>query len=152
MKKTFYEKVGRSYVPVKEYDPDLMDAFYKGVTLVICKPGSTSYSYDIDPAFAPMIAAGKYAQDEISAAIVEGMKFQPKRTPLTDEQISLWKALSKSFKKDDMELYGGSANDGAVAGIKAMEKEAEKMMTNPAVKKAYDQFMLVWQLAKEESK
>ena len=153
MKKVFYEKVGKRYKPVKEYDNELMDAFSPGVTLVVCKPGSTSYSYGIDPAFAPMIAAAKYAENDIAMEVAEGLSLKHKKsTPLTERQLELWTELKKSFDDQDFPIYGGSAIDAVRSGTRAMEREATKMLENPAVKHAYDQFMLVWKLTKDVEK
>jgi len=55
-KTIFYKKVGRRYVPVREYDRTLMDAFPAGAHLVICYPGGQSTRYNVNPAYAPMIA------------------------------------------------------------------------------------------------
>jgi hypothetical protein len=152
MKKVFYEKVGKRYKPVKEYDDTLMSAFPKGTHLVVCRPGITSYSYQIDPAFATMLAAGKYAEDEMSHAIVKGLEMKPKQTPITNRQRELWDELQKSFAEQDFVIYGPAAADAAREGIKALEQEVEKMLTVPAVKLAYDHFILVWQLTKEQQK
>ena len=35
MKKVYYIKEGRRYVPVAEYDQDLMDSFPKGTHIVV---------------------------------------------------------------------------------------------------------------------
>jgi len=69
MKKIYYEKKGRRYVPVAEYDSDLMDSFSKGTHLVMVYPGGSSRRYNIDPNYAAMIAAGRVAEDAISRAI-----------------------------------------------------------------------------------
>jgi hypothetical protein len=150
MKKIFYEKIGSRYKPVKEYDDTLMSAFPKGTHVVVCKPGVTSYSYQVNPAFVPMLAAGKYAEDEMSQAIVKGLELKPKQTPITDRQRELWDELQKSFAEQDFAIHGPAAADAAREGIKALEKEVEKMLTVPAVKLAYDHFMMVWQLTKEQ--
>ena len=152
MKKIFYEKVGKRYKPVKEYDSELMDAFHKGATLVICRPGSMSYKYDIDPMFAPMIAAGKYAEDSISKAMLNAMEYRPKSQLITEQQRELWKELKKSLVDQDFVIYGPASIDAARAGIKALEQEVEKMFEVPAVKLAYDHFMMVWALTKEQQK
>jgi hypothetical protein len=55
MKKIYYEKRGRRYVPVAEYDNDLLDSFPKGNHLVMSYPGGTSRRFNIDPAYAAMI-------------------------------------------------------------------------------------------------
>jgi hypothetical protein len=43
-----------------------------------------------------------------------------------------------------------SARDIAEAGIKALQEEADKLMTNPAVRLAYEQFLLVCELTKKQ--
>lgn len=151
MKKVFYEKVGRRYKPVYEYDQVLMDAMPKGAHLVMVYPGGKSTRYNIDIAYAPMIAAGRVAEDAVCAAIVESQKCRPQRKPLTEEQRNLWKALAKSLHQDDFPLMYPAARDAADAAVKSMQTEAEKLMTNPAVKKAYEHFLLVCELTKENA-
>jgi hypothetical protein len=151
MKKIFYEKVGRRYKPVKEYDSEVMDAFPSGAHLVVCRPGAVSYKYDIDPMFAPMIAAGRYAEDIVSLTILEAMGYRTEQ-PLTERQQELWQELKQSFDDQDFTIFGPAAIDATQAGVKAMEKEAEKMLANPAVKKAYEHFILLCKLTKELEK
>ena len=74
-KEIFYKKVGRKYVPVYEYDQTLMDSFPKGSHLVLCYPGGSSRRFNVDPAYAPMIAAGRVAEDAISKAIMDATEF-----------------------------------------------------------------------------
>lgn len=150
MKKVFYEKRGRRYYPVAEYDSDLMDALPKGSHVTIVYPGGQSTRYHIDPAYAPMIAAGRVAEDAISAAIVKATDLRPNRSPITPEQRSAWEALSKSFGEENHALQWPSAREAAERAVEAMITEAEKLMTNPAVKKAYEHFLLVCQLTKEK--
>ena len=50
-KKIYYEKLGRRYVPVAEYDNDLLDSFTKGTHLVMSYPGGQSRCFNIDPNF-----------------------------------------------------------------------------------------------------
>lgn len=147
-KKVFYEKVGRKYVPVSEYDSDLLDAFTKGSHLVICYPGGRSTRFNVDPALAPMIAAGRYAEDVIAKKIVEASSLRPGK-PLTEEQHKIWQILCKSFGNDLYSVQWDSARDIAEAGVAAMQKEADKLLKNAAVRQAYDQFMLLCELAKE---
>lgn len=149
-KKIYYEKVGRRYVPVKEYDSDFVDAMPKGNHLISVYPGGKSGRYNVDPAFAPMIAAGRYAEDAISSAIVEASKFRSSRTPITHEQHEAWNRLCIAFGNDRHMLQYDSAKGMAEKAVEAMSKEAEKLLSNPAVKKAYNHFMLVAKLAIEE--
>jgi hypothetical protein len=59
--------------------------------------------------------------------------------------------LADSFNDDDYPLIRSAARDGAEAAMNALISEAEKLLTNPAVKKAYEHFLLVCELTKEET-
>jgi len=148
VKKIYYEKHGRRYVPVSEYDNELMDSFTKGTHIVMCYPGGQSRRYNIDPNYAAMIAAGRVAEDAICKAISKASELRPQRTPITPGQSKAWKKLAKEFGDDLATLSQGSARDHAEAGVKAMQEEAEKLLTNPSVRKAHDHFILMCQLTK----
>lgn len=148
-KKIYYEKVGRKYVPVAEYDSDLMDSLRKGNHLVMCYPGGTSRRFDIDPAYAPMIAAGRVAEDAISKAVVKASEMRPHRSPITEEQRVAWENLTKAFGDERYYIEIPSAREIAEAGVEAMAGEAFKLLENPAVRKAYDHFMMVAALTKD---
>lgn len=156
MKKIFYTKQvsakGRvKYVPVSEYDGEYLDSFPKGTHLVMSYPGGSSRRYNVDPNHAAMIAAGRVAEDAICSAIVKASELRPQREPLTDGQIRAWKRLKKEFGDDMFGLRGVSTHDCVEAGMEAMRKEADKLMTKPAVRKAYEHFMLMVQLSKEQT-
>jgi hypothetical protein len=148
-KKIFYEKVGRRYVPVHEYDEYLMDGLPYGNHMIMCHPGGKSTRYNIDPALAPMIAAGRVAEDRMSEAVRRASEMRPRRKELTHDQQRAWQRLNRALGDDVYTLEIASARDIAEAGIKAMQAEAEKLMTNPAVKLAYEQFLLVCELTKK---
>jgi len=150
MKKLYYIKEGRRYVPVSEYDSDLLDSFSKGSHLVCVYPGGKSTRYDVDPNYAAMIAAGRVAEDAICSAMVKASELKPQRTPLTKEQLRAWRALARSFGDELCTLKGASVRECAEAGIKAMQEEADKLMQHPAVRDAYEQFQLVCKLTKEK--
>ena len=149
VKKVFYEKVGRRYVPIAEYDNDFLDSFPKGTHLVMCYPGGQSRRFNIDPAFAPMIAAGRYAEDAICKAISKASELRPERTPITPEQKAAWEALAAALGDERCTLRGLSIHDCAEAGVKAMQEEADKLLKHEAVRRAYDQFLLMCELVKE---
>lgn len=151
MKKVYYEKVGRKYVPVAEYDSDFLDSFAKGTHLVMVYPGGSSRKFNIDPAFAPMIAAGRFAEDAICKAISKASELRPERTPITPEQQEAWERLAKALGDDRCTLRGLSIHDCAEAGVKAMQEEADKLLSNPAVRKAYERFLLICELTKENN-
>jgi hypothetical protein len=148
-KTIFYKKEGRRYVPVYEYDQTLMDSFPKGSHLVICYPGGKSTRYNVDPAYAPMIAAGRVAEDTISKALMQASDMRPKEQPLTQEQRDAWEHLVKVFGPSARQLEWPSAREACEAAVKAMAGEAEILLKNPTVRKAYEHFLLICELTKE---
>jgi hypothetical protein len=150
MKKIYYVKEGRRYKPVSEYDSDLVDSFHRGTHLVMVYPGGSSRRYNIDPAYAPMIAAGRYAEDAICRAMLTASELRPQRTPITLAQQRAWKKLAKEMGDELCTLTGLSVRDCAEAGVQAMQAEALQLMQHPAVRDAYEQFQLVCKLVKEK--
>lgn len=151
MKKIYYEKVGRKYVPVAEYDNDFLDSFPKGNHLVMSYPGGVSRRFNIDPNYAAMIAAGRVAEDAICRAISKASELRPKQTPITPEQKAAWEALAKSFGDELCTLHGLSVHDCAEAGVKAMMEEANKLMNNPTVRKSFERFLMICELTKDHT-
>jgi hypothetical protein len=149
MKKVYYEKVGRRYVPVAEYDSTYMDSFPKGNHLVMCYPGGSSRRFNIEPNYAAMIAAGRIAEDVISSAVVKASEMRPHNRPITEKQKKAWEALAKAFGDDRYYIEIPSAREIAEAGVKAMQEEADKLMEHESVRKAYEHFILMCQLTKE---
>ena len=148
-KKIYYEKVGRRYVPVYEYDQELLDAFPKGSHLVMCYPGGTSRRFNIDPDYVSLIAASRVAEDAMCRAISKASEMRPKTTPITEQQRAAWQKLAQAFGDDLATLEIACARDIAEAGIKALQDEAKMLYSNEAVKKAYEHLMLIVQLTKE---
>jgi hypothetical protein len=149
-KKIYYERVGRKYVPVAEYDNDLLDSFPKGNHLVMCYPGGSSRRFNIDPNYAALIAASRVAEDAMSKAVHAASEMRPKQTPLTEGQRRAWRKLAKEFGDELCTLNCASAHEIAEAGIKALQKEADVLYLNPAVRKAYEHFILLCELTKEQ--
>lgn len=153
MKKIFYEKVGRKYVPVAEYDNELLDSFPKGSHLVMCYPGGSSRRFNIDPAYAPMIAAGRVAEDAISKAIMDASELrlqrQDRQRKLTEEEKAAWENLVRVFGDSAKQLEWPSIRECAEAGNQALQEEALKLMKHESVRKAYEHFMLMCKLTKE---
>lgn len=152
MKKLYYIKKGRKYVPVSEYDSDLMDSFHKGTHIVMSYPGGKSTHYNIDPAYAPLIAAGRVAEAAICKSIQKASELRPQKAPITEGQRKAWAKLAEEFGDELCTLQGLSSHDCAQAGVKAMIDEANKLLENPSVKNAYDHFMLVCELTKENQR
>jgi hypothetical protein len=147
----FYKKQGRRYIPVSEYDSEYLDSFSKGTHIVMCYPGGQSRRYNIDPNYAAMIAAGRVAEDEMCKAISAASEMRPRQTPITEGQRKAWKKLAKEFGDELATLNISSARDIAEAGVRAMQLEADKMMSNEGVRKAYEHFILMCQLTKQQA-
>jgi hypothetical protein len=149
MKKIYYEKIGRRYHPVAEYDNDLLDSFPKGNHLVMCYPGGSSRRFNVEPDYASMIAAGRVAEEAICEVMRKASELRPQQTPITLGQKKAWEKLAKEFGSELAILSGLCIRDCAEAGVKAMQAEADKLLTNSAVKLAYDHFLMVCELTKE---
>ena len=152
MKKLFYEKVGRRYRPVYEYDNELLDAFPKGTHIVMCYPGGQSRRYSIDANYAAMIAAGRVAEDEICRAMFKASEAKPKERPVTERQRKAWQEMKEAFGDEFFSLHFASTRDIAEAGVQAMQAEAETLMQNDAVRQAYEHFQLVCALTKTQNR
>lgn len=147
----YYKKVGRRYVPVSYYNSEVMDAVPLGAHLIVKRSGVTSRRDQVDPAFAPMIAAGFYAEDAISSTIVKASEARPSKISITQEEADAWENLKKVMGNDVCYIQYPSAADATRAGVKAMQAEAEKLLSNPAVKEAYDHFMLMCKICYNEN-
>jgi hypothetical protein len=153
-KEIFYKKVGRRYVPVYEYDEDLLSAMPKGTHLVMVHPGGKSTVYNIDPNYAALIAASRTAKDKMTSALVDASTVRREtreNVPLTWEQKEAWDNLVKVFGDSARMLHWASAYDIASEGIKAIEDEAEQLLRNPALRDIWEQFLLVAKLTKEKA-
>ena len=149
----FYIKKGRKYIPHSAYSPEFCDSFPKGTHLVDVYPGGSSRRFNIDPAYAPMIAAGRVAEDAISKRIqaASALRVPERDKPLTPAQLKAWKALAKAFGQDQYALEWCSYREAAEAGVKAMQEEADKLLENPSVRLAYERFLFVAQLTKDHA-
>lgn len=152
MKKLYYEKKGRRYYPVSEYDQELLDSFSKGAHLVMVYPGGSSRHYNIDPNYAAMIAAGRTATDTICSELVKASEARPTRKALTEAERQAWNNLIDVWGDEARSLTRPCARDIAEAGVKAMMDEADKLLSDPVIKKAFDKFIMLCELTKKQSK
>jgi len=149
VKQVLYKKVGRRYVPVSVSDTEF-SSFPDGAHLIVSVPKNyIMYHYNIDPAVAPLIVAGLYARPAIEDAVHRASEKRPARTPITPEQLSAWQRLADAFGDELATLHGPCIQDIAQAGVDELQHQAEDLLKNLAVRKAYDQFLLVAKLAME---
>jgi hypothetical protein len=154
-KKIFYEKVGRRYIPVSEYNNEWMDSYPKGAHLTICVPGGKSRRFNIDPNYAALIAASHVAEDVLAKALVKAGELRLQRPDrerkMTPSQKAAWENLVKEFGNSARQLEWPSAREVAEEGMKALQQEANELLSNEIVRKAYDHFILVCKLIKDHS-
>ena len=151
METVFYIKKGKRYVPHSTYSSEFCDSFPKGTHLVQSYPGGSLRRFNIDPAYAPMIAAGRVAEDVISKALMKASDLRPKRAPMTPKQIEAWNNLIKEFGEEARCLEWPSAREACEEAVKAMTAEAENLLKNETVRKAYEHFLLLCELTKEHN-
>lgn len=147
----FYIKKGRRYIPHSTYSSEFCDSFPKGTHLVQSYPGGSLRRFNIDPAYAPMIAAGRVAEEAISKVLMKASDLRPKRAPMTPGQIAAWDNLVKEFGEEARCLEWPSAREACEEAVKAMIKEAEILLSDPVVRKAYERFLFVCELTKDHS-
>lgn len=150
VRKVYYEKVGRRYVPVSEYDEFYNDSLPMGNHLIVVQPYSTYRHFRIDPAYAPLVAAGLVAKQAISTAIAKADTVRPTRSPMTEAEQEAWENLISIWGESARSLTRNSYNDIAQAGVDALIEQSEKLLENEAVRKAYEHFILMCKLTSEE--
>ena len=92
MNRTFYEKRGRRYFPVREYDSDVMDAMPRGSHLVVVQPGQLSVRYDVSPDHAKVLAALKPHHEAMLTVLRDASKMRPDSRKLTAKEQEAIKA------------------------------------------------------------
>jgi hypothetical protein len=136
---------------VYEYDSEMLDALPKGTHIVMSYPGGKSTRYNIDPNYAAMIAAGRIAEDAIAQSIQHSTELRPMNREMDEDLQQRWKEFIATVPEHFRFMFThGSARDAAEAGVQAMQKEADQLMQNEAVRRAYEQFQLVCELTKRQ--
>lgn len=151
MKKIFYEKVGHNYVPVAEYDPDFMDSLREGTHLVVSVPCGQTYKYHIKPEFASLIAAGEQIRQDLANKILTASqaRIAERHKVPTDEQLAAWRALQATYDDNLAMISYPGAMEITDAALALLYENAYKLMSKPAVKRAWDHFQTVAALTKE---
>jgi hypothetical protein len=148
---TFYVRRGRRYIPVREYDDMLRNAEPHGAYVTVVKPGHSISRHTVDPAYAPMIAAGIVAREAMARVMIKAAEVRmcKGRLPMTKEQSQAWENLVKAFGPDARQLEHPSVMEVTQAGVDAMVAEAERLLTHPSVRSAYEHFITVSKLVKD---
>jgi hypothetical protein len=121
---TYYVKRGRRYIPVSEYDGDLMSALPEGSHLVTVAPGSRSTVASVNPANKEVLAVVEKHRNELCRVLLAASEMRP-MLPLSPKQRDAWAALQKALGSRVATLSVDSANDIVNAFINAIQKEIE---------------------------
>ena len=148
---TFYIKRGRRYIPVREYDSILENALPHGSYVTVVRPGVSVQRWAVDPAYAPMIAAGIVAGEAVSEAMrsASEIRLSQARKPMTRKQRDAWENLIAVFGPAARQLEHPSVMEVTQAGVDAMIAEAERLLTHPSVRSAYEHFITVSKLVED---
>lgn len=148
MEEVYYKKVGRKYVEVAR--SEVNSSYPLGASLVIAEPGATMKYYKIEPALAPLVAASQNAKRILSKVLMDELSLRPSKKLYTEEQAAAWKNLSETLGEEIHPLQWPSVYNAVEAAMKVLQEDAKHMLEYPVVKKAYEDFLLVYKLTKEE--
>jgi hypothetical protein len=149
----FYRKEGKKYIAVSEYDPVLVDSLPYGAHVQVVRENGMSRRYNVDPALAPMVAASMVLEYRLATIIDRASSFeldQSNKVPLTLEQKEAWENLNKSFGGQITPLYGRSRQDIARSVLEEIAAEAQKLLTNDALREQYEYFLTLSKLTKDD--
>jgi len=95
---TWYEKRGRKYVPVAEYQR--IDGWPQGFHIMYCKPGSKLVRIGINPDRVNLLAAVLENEDRMREVIRDCLEMRPRKRELTKKQVAAWKAFEAAMGND----------------------------------------------------
>jgi hypothetical protein len=95
-----------------------------------------------------MIAAGIVAREAMSDVMISAseLRLSGDRKPMTREQRDAWENLIAVFGPAARQLTWPSIAEVTQAGVDAMMAEAERLLTHPSVRSAYEHFITVSKL------
>lgn len=107
-----YKKVGRRYVPVSMYGPEVADAFPQGAHLIVVSNGWTSCRYNVTPEHAPLLAALRLHREACMDAMRKASASRPTKRPLTAKEAKAYRAYCDVMGAESMlQLETASASD-----------------------------------------
>jgi hypothetical protein len=114
-----YEKVGRKYVPVSQYES--LDYLRNGTYLIIVRPGCRSVMRMVHLVRVPEVdAALKIFGEGMMRTMIKKADTPKTKEPLTPEQVKAFKAWEKAFKEP--RVWFPSLAEVAEAGLEELRK------------------------------
>jgi len=151
MEEVFYKKNEHGeFEPISVYDSELLDSLTYGAHLIRVSPGSRSRKYNVDPDRVAIVAALEYAADAIASSIVESSEASPTQTPVTQMQKEAWDNMKEAFDDEMAGIQFPSAHEIIRDVLSTLDFQLEDMLSSPAVRKAYEDFVLLAKLSGEK--
>lgn len=148
--KFLYEKVNGRYKKVSVYDSRFYDYYNPGHYLISVEKTWKTTRRDVEPALIPLIAAATSFERDLTEGLVKCSSVYKHTVELTPEQREAWEHFAKLVEKQKWTMYGPSYADVARGATQKLIEKAAEMMEVPAVKEAYEEFLLVYKLAVDE--
>jgi hypothetical protein len=125
------------------------DSFPKGHHLVMVEPGRRLIRYNIDPDYVALTAAAEIVRDRVADAIYQASRLRPRCKDLTKEQLAAWQQFIDVMGEEGRLVDSASANDVTEEVIAVLKAKVDKLLNTPSVRRAYERFRFVSELAKE---
>lgn len=150
--KFLYKKVNKRYKKVAIYDNHFHDYYVPGHYLISVGKTFKTTRHNVRPDLVPLIAASIAFEEELTRNLVKNSNQYNHSIELTSEQKEAWDNFSKTVEKLKWAAYGPSYAEISRKATQKLIEDAAEIMEVPAVKQAYEEFLLVFKLAVEEKK
>jgi hypothetical protein len=147
---TYYIKDGRKYVPIKYYDDACMNSVKEGCTLIVKDKGSKMIRSDVDPAYAPYLAASLSIQCKIATTLVRASESRPHKKDLSEEERTDWEEFMKKHGESFRYLEYPSGYEIVETMLKELGTRLVKAHENPAVNEAWEHYKFMVGLTLKE--
>ena len=136
----------------EEYTPVKMGFFNTGLLgegsyLLQVRKNGSSLTAEVSPDAAPMVAAAIHAKDKVVEVVHQASAARPSRNACSPEEIEAWEVFKSKTTYHAIEYP--SAQAIADAAMFSLMDEAEKLLKYPAVREAYDQFIMLCKLTQD---
>lgn len=146
---TYFKKNGRKYEPVcfEAFDRDVFP--YNASTLIVRHDSSTYYRYNIEPDAAQYVAGGLVLREMVADILVEMNKLYDKdHDALTPEQLEAYENFNKALNRTTY-MYGKSIYEISDEICKKVTNVMIEKHKNPAVREAYEHYLMMVKLSED---
>jgi hypothetical protein len=145
----YYKRVDNGkYQEIGECEPELWDSVPEGVHMIVKDKNTQSRRHKVDPAWIPVLAVMMLQRDNFCNAVYKASEARPQRTLINEQERYLWEELKKV--SDVNYITYPSSHDICEKSYEFIQAEVDKLLTNVAVKEAYDNFLVMCKLAYDQ--